>query len=408
MCVLSVSPQRLLAQSDEPDLKREKRLHEIYLKYNQNPISDQTWAGATSGKAQTYQVQKGDTLWDLSSTLFGQPDFWPKVWSLNNEKVQNPHEILPQQVIQFYPGTLGEAPSLAVTDGKAAPAPAVESPLATKAPTPQKLVEDPNPPELPENLRNPKPVSALPDSLPKWKYRSDVLVDTEFETTGERKVPPTTEFLPYYLSQGLDEAAGQITETEMGGKVAADFQYIYVKLPKELTEKRLLVVKDLGKVKDPSQGESASLIEAQGEIEVLDVVNSNKSIYRAIVKKAILPIEVGSKLVPGKIPTFSVDETPQVRGLAKVVGGEYAVRRELLGNRALIFLSGKGLDEGKTYPIYKVQQKRNEDTDDISNDRQIGRVKVIQVSGGFATAVILESREDIHVGDVTDPEVNLR
>lgn len=395
------------AQTDDPDWKREKRLHEIYLKYNQSPTKDESWSGVTSGKAQTYSVQKGDTLWDLSSTLFGQGDFWPKVWSLNNERVQNPHEILPSQTIQFYPGTLGEAPQLSLAEvgavQPAAPVSPQEAAIAA-ANRPVKLEEDPNPADLPENLKHPKPVSDIPNSLPRWKFRQIVNVETKLEFAGKRQMPPSNESLPYYVASDMGAVLGQVTETEMGGKTAADFQYIYVRLPKDSTEKHLLVIKEIGEIKDPVLNREVSLIEAQGEIEVLDMVNSSKGIYRAIVKKAILPVEVGGKLVVGKIPSYSISDSPMAEGMARVVGGEYSARRVLLANRAVIFLSGQGLDEGKTYPIYKVQKKRNENTDDFSNDRQIGKVKVIQVSGGFATAVVLDSKEEIQIGDVTSPE----
>ena len=58
-----------------------------------------------------YTIQPGDTLWDLAQANFGNPQYWPQLWSIN-EYITNPHWIYPGNAIQFTPGTTIEPPQI--------------------------------------------------------------------------------------------------------------------------------------------------------------------------------------------------------------------------------------------------------------------------------------------------------
>ncbi len=99
--------------SDDPDQVVEKRFYQNYMRYNSEPTPSELWSAATFGRsAEVYIVQKGDTLWTISETLFGDSLFWPKIWALNRQGIVNPHYILPGMRVNFYPGTADDVPTL--------------------------------------------------------------------------------------------------------------------------------------------------------------------------------------------------------------------------------------------------------------------------------------------------------
>ena len=66
------------------------------------------------------EFQPGDTLWDLAQANFGDPQYWPQLWSIN-EYITNPHWIYPGNQIVFTLDTLLEPPTIELeTDDRGA------------------------------------------------------------------------------------------------------------------------------------------------------------------------------------------------------------------------------------------------------------------------------------------------
>lgn len=66
--------------------------------------------GQEQAPGQVHTVERGDTLWDLSSKYLGSPWYWPKVWSYNPQ-IANPHWIYPGNQVRFFPGNGEETPA---------------------------------------------------------------------------------------------------------------------------------------------------------------------------------------------------------------------------------------------------------------------------------------------------------
>jgi nucleoid-associated protein YgaU len=387
---------------DEPDLQTEERLHRIYQNYNSRPTPEDSWGKAVGqGKAQVYKVQSGDTLWDVSQTLFGDSQFWPKIWSINNETVTNPHQITPETRIKFFPGGLQDAPSLAVTGAE--PPPVVVAPPMAKNETPVPTATDA--PVMPKPLRHSKVLKNIPPSLPLSRFGIVNKPRPKVEIVNARKpISSPLVYLSYYVNEGDLSSIGEVMEIEKGSDTASEFQYVILKLNNP-GEKILHAVHESDKIKNPFTifGSSGTMIESQGELEVLEKVSNDENYYRAMVRKAVAPIEVGAKLLAGPLPRIDVSTANPVPALeATLIGGQFSGQRVLYGKLSFVFIDGGtagGLQEGQSVNVYANLKTRNEKTIVRNHNRLIGTVKIVKVTTNFSTGYVTDSFEDLQIGD---------
>lgn len=124
----------------------------------------------------TYTVQRGDTLWDISARFLGQPWLWPEIWQANPQ-VENPHLIYPGDVL-----------SLAYLGGRAT------------------LIK-----KDPQIRRNEAPINAIPlGDVEAFLKKAHVFEGDEYKN------------LPYVV--GLEESRLRVTEGQVAYVRGADFK----------------------------------------------------------------------------------------------------------------------------------------------------------------------------------------
>ena len=64
---------------------------------------------------QEYIIQAGDTLFDICDQLIDEPSYWPKLWSLNTY-IKNPNFLWPGMRISFYPGSDDHPPYIDISE----------------------------------------------------------------------------------------------------------------------------------------------------------------------------------------------------------------------------------------------------------------------------------------------------
>lgn len=381
--IIAMTSSQVFAVSDS---ERERFFHEIYTKYNSSPTPSETWDRMVS-KAQinVYQVQGGDTLWDISNTLFADPQFWPKLWAENSKKIFNPHQIEPGQEILFYGGSVSSPPYFA-------PKSTEESPLATNTPgksssgeTKKKKtvpVLEKIPPSFAELKIFPKPVE-----FPK--------LDPDF---GKRNIKePESPLTAYISEESVDKIKSQIADVEQGSETALLGDVVFVELEEPVQSiYHVVSSSNLTDLKGPQ------LITVHGQVEILGKASSKKPIYKARVTQALNQIFKGYKLLSGPAPYFSTTSEGRPSSIrAKVIGGQLP-KNQIMSLGQLAFIDAgesQGLSEGDLLTVFLNPNLRvGRDISDM-NYKPIGLIKIIQKTANFSTAYILHVSDDIRVGD---------
>lgn len=435
----AVEPELLKAETespinDEPNLNYEAKLHDIYKNYYSTQVPEDKWNELIQSKsAEQYRIQKDDNLWDISKTLFGDGNYWPKVWSLNS-KIQNPHIISTNNTIQFVLGDIANPPAFNVTENsdssidsegkiskmkithtkvKSVEGAVVEGDVAGSSTT-----EEPEP-EIPAPLKVSKPVlKNMPTSFPEWQ---NPLEEGKFDELGfsyeRRKILDIENslFLSSYISEDEPEFIGTVSEIESGGRITSSYQYIYVSMNKGTAQpgETLLVIANRGRVQSVNEVVKGFLgygIDVQGEIKLIEQVqsidnDSDIDTFRALVLKTVNPVTVGGLIIRDKIEKVKItDQGRKLKIAAQIIGGGYFSRRLVYADESIAYLN-KGAEDGvlvgDILSIHANMFVRNPDSRIDSHIVPVGLMRIVRTTPHFSTAIVVKSASSILTGDVT-------
>ena len=381
----------------------ERQLYETYIQYYSKRVSQGEW-NEVIGNKDTYVIQPKDTLWDVSRVLFGDPNYWPKLWSVN-PFLTNPHLIQPNNSLGFIHGTEGTPPSLTVIQGGANQAGGGSS--ASPPPLPDFLKKGSI--TVPPSNRKIKPIlKNIPSSLPPLYSASDRKKEVDTMGIEFKKVTlPTTSFLHYYMSAEPLYGQGIVSDKKEYGSLFHVGQRVILEMREPVNPgQRLIVVKDMGKLYPSSfgvRGPFGYQIEVQGEVEIIGRVMDSFDLYEAKVTKSLNPIAIGSLVLNRNLIEFDYQTTDLVgNSEAQIIGvpGHKKQEKNVASPYSLVYLNrglGSGMSVGQMYQIktnLDIKKKQ-----EYGYDVKLGEVKIVYVNERFATGLITEMSNPIYVGD---------
>lgn len=307
---------------------------------------------------ESYVVQPGDTLWDLSERFLNNPWYWPRIWSYN-PNLTNPNWIQPGTRIRFYPG-------------------GAEAPIEVEPEEGEDDFEDDDFVDVPlfqdSGVEPPK----IADVNAETGRREYFITDEELNEAGRiRNAPEEKEMLSVFDSVYFD-----LEEKPEPGQVLQVFE-VARELRHPVTGENLgKVVHTLGVARVDRVGDD--------EQHLGTVLASWDPIYRGAYLGALRELDVTS--------VTPIENDKDVKGYI-VDTARYPTRN--IGQNHIIFID-RGQDAGVQVGNTFVAVRRGDAfTGEASGmvDEDIGRIMVIDVGERGSTAVVIESSREMVAGD---------
>jgi hypothetical protein len=340
-------------------------------------------------KQNIYVVQKNDTLYTISKTLFGDSKFWPKIWALNRSSILNPHYIYPNMKIYFYSGDAESLPTLSLE--APAGAPAEQAIAAPGAAANEDKYFTQNTEFLRSTSLNEKKTftdpTAIPESLPisqnaKYNMKNDEKIQIDlknFEYVEDQKYSN-----PYILTSSDLKSDFLIPKEQISNLVCVDNQFIpvVVKNNVDAVAGEYLIVEKLENERRLLKG--TNKYKTVGTVKINEKNQMRVSDCRELMDMTTIIVSQ-EKVKALNDPNEEFDFSARiVDGLDYQAQDYYAQHQYLVIN-----LEGLNVDTGADLSIF---------SDDLG--KRVGRIRILRRMGTVAVAVVTQVYDVIHRGDL--------
>ncbi len=400
-----------LAQSDS----YEKNIHDIYTQYYSQKISQAQWESITSNvSGDIYTIKPSDTLWDISKVLFGDPFYWPKLWSIN-ANISNPHLIYSGSNLGIIHGSQDSAPSFNIITQKGVGLTQSKQahPITNRVDFLHQIKIKVAPKNSPPVLQN------IPGSLPNLKLSREGAkkvsladMDIGFANNNERPISPLSHFMSDDYVDSLKKGI-VLSKKNGSGKWSQAEEVVILQMDNSVNPgQKLVVAEDLGKLsffRRGIRGPYGYQVEIQGEVQVLGRVPESFDLYEARVTQSISPIRNKALVISGPLPQYNFKKTDTSgSGEAQIIGFPPQASQKIFGTLYQLAYLNRGSKSG--FSVGQMYQARaNLKTRRFSRygyDIKLGELKIIHTENRFATAIITQMSSPIQLGDYVVP-INL-
>lgn len=359
------------------------------------PIPNLEWEGIAGGRiAETYEVVKGDTLWQVSQRLFGDPRYWPKIWSINNGSITNPHLIRPGKKVVFLPGTETSLPGVSIVSASDAPS-AIAGGENPKGEGGDEVVD-------PQSLKRSSEWKTLPTQT--WERNAgDVIPESQRLTVadgGVRALRMNAEPIRTELDSVLGAQPPNIWGEIVGARSEATRlsigDLVFVKSPYDLqTGKLYTVIGDSHEMRSPFTDRMAFL---SPKLATIKIIGIRDRMFVASVTQANDVVMRGNRVVdyiPGAPKTAMVPGSSPLEGM--ILSDPKSPSRMISTNHQ--YYVDRGTRDGiQAGMVFRSFQHRDTSTGKKITDADFlidSDFQVIYAAEGFSTVICLSGQAQI-------------
>jgi len=326
--------------------------------------------GQEESAGTVHTVEKGDTLWDLSSKYLGSPWYWPKVWSYNPQ-IANPHWIYPGNQVRFYSGNGEETPARAeqVTGG------------------------DEDELQAGEVIANDDEVQVV--RLPVEVKTKEIVLKDGFVTPREI------------------EAAGTLVGSYAESEMLSPYDVVYLDFKDKSAVQvgaSYLVYRTVGEVRHPRSGKFLGY-----QTQILGTVKVNRTSepkVRAVLDRALDEIRRGDRIGPARERLYeTVAPIPNAVSLSNLtVVAQLERSLTMAGEHVRVLVdagSAQGVQVGNVFTVIRqvdpitasvgVDPSANQDSS--LPVEEVGRCMAVDVREAVTTCLLLRSFREVVAGD---------